>query len=69
MLGYNTALFPYPEYHSIEYDEETGEWRCPYCNRTIKFKNRKMIVIEKGNEFAIHSGSKGGLSIVGVNIE
>jgi hypothetical protein len=41
------------------------EWSCPTCGRRMlvswspKFKR---IVIEPGNENAIHSGGKGGLS-------
>ncbi len=44
----------------------TEEWHCPICGRRMlvnwepKFKK---IVLEVGDDYAIHNGSKGGLQI------
>lgn len=64
------------EQHMMIFDdsclEGTLEWYCPVCGRRIKFERsstRKMVVLYEGDQYALHSGSKGGLSIVTVQPE
>lgn len=48
------------------HDSEAEEWYCPVCNRRYLIQwlpEFKQIVLETGNEFALHNGSKGGLKI------
>ncbi len=43
------------------------EWRCPTCGRRFLLSwppAYKKIVIEAGDEYAIHSGGKGGLQMM-----
>lgn len=40
------------------------EWRCPTCNRRFLVQwppKYKKIILEPGDEYASHSGGKGGL--------
>lgn len=42
------------------------EWHCPTCGRRIMMQwppNYKKIVLEAGDEYAVHSGGKGGLQV------
>jgi hypothetical protein len=42
------------------------EWYCPTCGRRIMMQwppNYKKIVLEAGDEYAVHSGGKGGLQV------
>ena len=42
------------------------EWFCPTCGRRIMMQwppNYKKIVLEPGDEYAVHSGGKGGLQM------
>ncbi len=65
----------YQEQHEmcLEKTHSSGaeEWYCPECGRRILRRvppNRAMIVLEPGDQFAIHSGSKGGLRIRAVQV-
>ena len=43
------------------------EWTCPECGRRLLMEwppNYRRVVLEVGDEFAIHSGSKGGLILM-----
>jgi len=58
------------EHHKMElvYSHPSGvdEMYCPICGRRILIQwppNYKKIVLENGDEYAIHSGGKGGLEI------
>lgn len=47
------------------------EWYCPTCARRILMQwppNYRKIILEEGDESAIHSGGKGGVSMGGVQI-
>ena len=46
------------------------EWYCPICGRRLLMQwppNYKKIILEAGDEYAIHSGGKGGVQIKGVD--
>jgi hypothetical protein len=48
------------------------EWHCPTCGRRFLMQwppAYKKIVLEPGDEHAIHSGSKGGISISRAGVE
>jgi len=50
----------------LERTHESGaeEWYCPLCGRRFLMQwppNYKKIILEPGDEYAIHSGGKGGL--------
>ena len=51
----------------LEGTNESGEenWYCPTCGRrmTITWHPWKKVVVEQGNLYAAHSGSKGGLKL------
>lgn len=52
----------------MERTHESGaeEWACPVCGRRFLMQwppNYKKIILEPGDEYAIHSGGKGGLVI------
>jgi hypothetical protein len=55
----------------LEGTKESGEenWYCPTCGRRmiISWHPWKKVVVEQGDLYAAHSGSKGGLKI-GVQI-
>jgi hypothetical protein len=46
------------------------EWYCPVCGRrmTITWEPWKKIVLEQGDMYAAHSGSKGGLRLGSIGI-
>jgi len=46
------------------------EWYCPTCGRrmTITWEPWKRIVLEQGDMYAAHSGSKGGLRLGPIDI-
>jgi len=42
------------------------EWVCPICGRHVIMQwppNYKKVVLDAGDEYALHSGSKGGLRL------
>lgn len=41
------------------------EWYCPICGRrmTITWQPWKKIILEPGDIYAVHSGSKGGIHV------
>ena len=48
------------------HDSGAEEWSCPICGRRILIKwgpSFNWIILEGGDEFAGHSGAKGGISI------
>ena len=52
----------------LERTHESGaeEWYCPVCGRRFLMQwppNYKKIILEPGDDYAIHSGGKGGLSM------
>jgi hypothetical protein len=60
-----------PQEHHVMVLETTHpsgveEWYCPTCGRRILMQwppNYKKITLEAGDEYAIHSGGKGGVSM------
>lgn len=50
------------------YPSGTEEWYCPTCGRRFLMQwppDYKKVVLDAGDEYAIHSGGKGGLVIGG----
>jgi len=49
----------------IDEHEGTEEWYCPTCGRrmTITWQPWQRIILEPGDVYAAHSGSKGGLQV------
>ena len=48
------------------HDSGAEEWSCPTCGRKMLVQwdpSFKRIVLEKGNDMAIHNGSKGNINI------
>ncbi len=46
--------------------EGEDEWYCPTCGRRFMLgpaPSTKKVVLESGNEYASHSGGKGGISM------
>ncbi len=64
----------YSEQHQMElvetYTSGAEEWFCPTCNRRflMQWSPYKKIVLETGDEYATHSGGKGGLNLTGANV-
>jgi len=61
---------PKPEHHGMVFvkTHPTGEDElyCPTCGRRVLIKwppSYKKVVLETGDEYAIHSGGKGGLDM------
>jgi hypothetical protein len=59
-----------PEQHEMQimekYPSGTEEWFCPVCGRKFLLDwppDYKKIILEIGDESAIHTGGKGGLSM------
>ena len=47
------------------------EWYCPTCNRRILMQwppDYKKVVLESGDEYALHSGGKDGLRLGSVQV-
>lgn len=47
------------------------EWNCPTCGRRLLVSwepNFQKTVLEVGDEFSIHSGGKGGLSMSSIEV-
>ncbi len=47
------------------------EWYCPTCGRRILLRlppTNEMIIVERGDQYASHSGSTGGLRIGPVQV-
>lgn len=64
-----------PQQHEmvLEVTHSSGaeEWNCPTCGRRLLISwepNFKKTVIEVGDEFSIHSGAKGGLSMRSIDV-
>lgn len=53
------------------YPDGTGEWLCPVCGRMILlcFSPYKKEVIVSGDDFSVHSGGIGGLSITNTTLQ
>lgn len=52
----------------LEKTHESGaeEWYCPVCGRRFLMQwppNYKKIILEPGDEYAVHNGGKGGLEM------
>ena len=50
----------------VTYSTGVEEWRCPTCGRKILMQwppHYKKVVLEPGDERAIHAGGQGGLRI------
>ena len=48
------------------------EWFCPTCGRRFLMTwppNYKKVILEAGDEYAIHNGGKGGLQLQAAQIE
>lgn len=47
------------------YSSGAEEWHCPACGRrmTVTWQPWKRIILEPGDIYAAHSGSKGGLHV------
>lgn len=64
----------YSEQHQMELVETHAsgaeEWFCPTCSRRflMQWAPYKKIVLESGDEYATHSGGKGGLQLNGANV-
>ena len=46
-------------------DNNVDTYECPVCHRTIivqQYPKFRKIVVEKGNEYAIHTATKGDIS-------
>jgi len=59
-----------PQHHEMRlqrtYSSGAEEWFCPACGRRFLLDRPpayKKIVLEAGDEYAMHSGGKGGLRI------
>lgn len=64
----NMEAQPREHLMQLEATHESGaeEWICPICGRRILIKwgpSFNWITLEGGDEFAGHSGAKGGISI------
>lgn len=49
-----------------EHESGAEEWYCPDCGRRFIMSRQpdyNKVVLDPGNEFALHSGSKGGLEM------
>jgi hypothetical protein len=55
------------QHHEMIWDKThpsgTDEWYCPTCGRRIQLTSDSLTIIESGDRYASHSGSKGGLHI------
>ncbi|MBI1879408.1 MAG: hypothetical protein HYR94_14520 [Chloroflexi bacterium] len=66
MLTNNPSIQPQQHEMQLEKTHATGaeEWYCPLCGRRFLLSwppAYEKIVIQAGDEYAIHSGGKGGL--------
>ena len=66
---------PHFEQHTMQlvttHPSGAEEWLCPTCGRRLLMQWRpdyNRVVLETGDEHALHSGSKGGLQIGSVGI-
>jgi len=58
---------------SLETTHPSGaeEWACPTCGRRFLLQwppNYKKIILERGDEYARHSGGKGGLRMSAIQV-
>ena len=61
---------PRPERHVMQlndtHDSGAEEWYCPICGRRFLMQwppNYKRIILEHGDEGAVHTGGKGGVDL------
>ena len=58
---------PYHEMQMMDVDTSGAEeWYCPSCHRQMMvswYPNFKRVILEPGDETAIHNGSHGGLAL------
>jgi hypothetical protein len=64
-----------PQQHEmvLEKTHESGaeEWYCPTCGRRFIMSwppKYKKIVLDPGDEYALHSGGKGGVNMLAVQV-
>lgn len=58
----------------LEKTHESGaqEWYCPTCGRRFLMTwppNYHKVVLEPGDEYAVHTGGTGGLTMGGVEVD
>ena len=65
-----------PEQHQMRlertHDSGAEEWFCPVCGRRFLMQwppNYKKIILEAGDEYALHSGAKGGFQMNNMEIK
>lgn len=53
------------------YPSGAEEWRCPTCERrfVLHWRPYKRIVLNAGDEHAIHAGSKGGVQMGSAHLD
>jgi hypothetical protein len=66
----------YPQQHEMlldkSYPSGAEEWYCPICERRFVVQwppKYKRVVLNGGDEYAAHSGGKGGLTMGAVQIQ
>ncbi len=53
-------------------EDGTEEWSCADCGRRMMLRwppHYEMVILERGNENAVHVGGKGGLQVGGTTVE
>ena len=67
---FNTSPPPSQEQHDMQlvitHPSGAEEWHCPTCGRRFLMQwppNYEKIILEAGDEIAIHTGGKGGLRL------
>ena len=66
-------MLPWIEAHEMIFDgggDDYIEWHCPTCQRRIRFyaSPKRMEVVERGNEAAVHAGGQGAV-VADVRVE
>jgi hypothetical protein len=72
-MSTNSNSQPHHQMH-LEQTHLSGaeEWHCPTCGRRFLVQwepQYKRIIIENGDEYAAHSGGKGGLQMISSHID
>ena len=64
-----------PEHHDMVLAERTEsgaeEWVCPTCGRRMLMRwppNFERLILEHGDDMAVHVGAKGGVRITGLEV-